>query len=364
MRIRSVKTYNFRNLENMAVSTDDRYVRLVGNNGQGKTNFLEAIYAACYGTSFRKATLAQLGTFDTDESAVHVEAMLDDGDIVRITYQIKDRKRSIFIQNKEIRDRKDLIYILPCIVFTHDDIDFVDGSPEAKRKFYNQTMTLHDPLFLDDLRRYSGLLKQRNTLLKDQRHDLLYLYNEQLADTGAAIVKKRSRLIDEFNELFPALYSLISLDTEHIQIVYRPSWRNCSGSEDAKKRLEKARDQDIRYQTTTTGPHRDSFFIMRKGKNYVETASTGQKRLISLILRSAQAAFYTKKTGIEPILLLDDVLLELDLEKRERFLENTRGFSQAFFTFLPGESYFKEGSYSGIVYSVCNGALSAYEKGI
>jgi DNA replication and repair protein RecF len=364
MRILSVTTYNFRNLESAHVSTDDRYVTLVGNNGQGKTNFLEAIYAACYGTSFRKATLSQLCTFDTEEAAVHIEAVLDDGDKVRITYQIKDRKRSMFFQNKEIRDRKDLIYILPCIVFTHEDIDFVDGSPEAKRKFYNQTMTLHDPLFLDDLRRYSGLLKQRNALLKEQRYNLLYLYDEQLAETGAAMVNSRSRLIDEFNELFPALYSRISLDSEPVRIIYRPSWKGCSQSEDAKIRLDKAREQDIRYQTTTTGPHRDSFLIMRKGKNYVDTASTGQKRLISLILRSAQAAFYTKKTGIEPILLLDDVLLELDLEKRERFLENTRGFSQAFFTFLPGESYFKEGSYSGIVYSVCNGALSAYEKGV
>jgi len=186
MRILSVTTYNFRNLESAHVSTDDRYVTLVGNNGQGKTNFLEAIYAACYGTSFRKATLSQLCTFDTEEAAVHIEAVLDDGDKVRITYQIKDRKRSMFFQNKEIRDRKDLIYILPCIVFTHEDIDFVDGSPEAKRKFYNQTMTLHDPLFLDDLRRYSGLLKQRNALLKEQRYNLLYLYDEQLAETGAA----------------------------------------------------------------------------------------------------------------------------------------------------------------------------------
>jgi DNA replication and repair protein RecF len=364
MRIDSVSIYNFRNLQNRKVFCDNTFVTLVGNNGQGKTNFLEAIYTACYGNSFRKTKLSQLCTFNTHEAAVSITAFLDDGEKIKITYRIKDGKRTIYIQNKEIRDRKELIYMIPCIVFTHEDIDFVQGSPEEKRKFYNQTMTLYDPLFLDDMRKYKNLLKQRNSLLKDKRYDLLNLYDYQLADVGMDIQKKRSQLVKEFNELFPELFKRISLDEEKVYVVYKPSWKDCRSTEEAENKLRKSLENDMRYQTTTTGPHRDRFIVVRNGKNYIETASTGQKRLVSLILRSAQASFFTRKTGTKPIILLDDVLLELDIEKRERFLDNTRGFSQAFFTFLPGEAYFREGSFSGKVYRVIDGEFSDYEKSI
>jgi DNA replication and repair protein RecF len=357
MRILSVTTYNIRNLENQTVETDNVFITLVGTNGQGKTNFLETIYSICYGNSFRKASLNQIKTFNKKEAFIKASIILDSNEKIEIKYIIKDGKRSIYLQNKEIKDRKELIYTVPCIVFNHEDIDFVQGSPEDKRKFYNQTLTLYDPLFLDDIRKYKSLLKQRNILLREERYDIIHLYDSQLAVVGMEIQKKRKTLIKEFNMLFPDLFSKITQEDEKVLVAYRPSWKNCNCSEDAEKKLKDSLDTDKRYQTTTTGPHRDKFYIVKNKRNYIETASTGQKRLVSLILRSAQAAFYTKKTGTNPILLLDDVLLELDIDKRARFLENTKGFSQAFFTFLPGEFYFRNGTFEGLVYKVEKGAI-------
>lgn len=360
MRIESVSTYNFRNLEDQVCDTKDNYVTLVGNNGEGKTNFLEAIYSACYGNSFRKSSLAQIRKFGTNESSVKVSVLLDSGEKITISMVIRQGTRSMYLNGREVRDRKELIYLVPCIVFTHEDIGFVQGSPDDKRRFFNQTMTLYDPLFLDDLRSYTGLLKQRNTLLKEERYDLIYLYDSQLSVVGMEIQKKRSALVGEFNKLFPELFSVISGDSKPLKTGYRPSWKECSSAEDAEIMLKESFSQDIRYQTTTTGPHRDRFIILQNGRNYIPTASTGQKRLVSLVLRSAQAAFYLKKTSTHPILLLDDVLLELDIERRARFLEHTRGFSQAFFTFLPGESYFRSGTFEGKVYKVEAGKLNEH----
>ena len=355
MKVISITTYNIRNLENQTVITDNKFITLVGNNGQGKTNFLESIYSICYGNSFRKASINQIKTFNTKEAYIKAEILLDSNEKIEIKYVIKEGKRSIYIQNKEIKDRKELIYTVPCIVFTHEDINFVQGTPEDKRKFYNQTLTLYDSLFLDDIRKYKSLLKQRNILLKEEKYDFLHIYDSQIAVTGMEIQKKREKLIIEFNMIFPQLFSLITQEEENVSIEYKPSWKNCTYADCAERILHDSLEKDKRYQMTTTGPHRDSFYVIKNKRNYIETASTGQKRLVSLILRSAQAAFYTGKTGIKPIFLLDDVLLELDIDKRARFLDNTKGFSQAFFTFLPREIYFREGSFEGIVYNVENG---------
>ena len=363
MRISSVTTYNIRNLKNQTVVTDSDYNILVGKNGQGKTNFLEALYIACYGNSFRKSLLKHTQTFGTSES--FIKAVIEtDREVLEVVFSLKNGKRNIHLQGKEIKDRKELIYTFPCIVFTHEDIDFVQGTPQDVRKFYNQTLTLYDPLFLDDMRKYNHLIKQRNMALRERQLDLLDLYDLQAAEVGIEIVRKREVLIKEFNEIFPASFTAVTGDDTAVSIQYQPSWKRCGDREEVLELLRKQRFQDLKYQMSTSGPHRDRFYVVRDGDDYVATASTGQKRLVSLIMRSAQAAFYTKKTGMKPILLLDDVLLELDMERRGRFLENSGGFSQAFFTFLPGETYFREHGYRGNIFTVDKGCITADEKSI
>ncbi len=342
MKFRSVGFKHFRNLEDTLISTDSTQVVLVGKNGQGKTNFLEALYTLCYGSSFRtsQSNVMCKHSFPTFSLSAVVET--DEKIQSTLFFNYSAQKREIRIDGKEIKDRKELIYNIPCIVFSHDDIEFVRGTPEHRRRFFDQTMSMYDPLFFDDLRQYRGVLKQRNAALKEQYYSLLPMYNQKLAEVGLRIQTLRKETVKEFNLIFPDLYNTISQNSSHIHIAYKPSWRNCETVEQIIEKLESHRDSDIRMNTTISGIHRDKFNVIDNDLYFSESGSTGQMRLASLIFRIAQMHTYRKKTNKKPILLIDDVLLELDIEKRGRFLKELDGYSQAFFTFLPKEQYFTE----------------------
>ncbi len=362
MKFISVGFRHFRNLEETLLPVDARRVLLVGENGQGKTNFLEAVYTLCYGSSFRSVPLNTLCTHGSSASTLSAAIENDDGYRQTISFAYADKKRVIRIDGKEIKDRKDLIYTIPCIIFSHDDIEFIRGTPEDRRRFFDQTMSMYDPLFFDDLRQYRLILKQRNKAIKENYIPLLSVYNEKIAQIGLRIQQRRKETVDEFNEMFTPLYRKVSgLDTE-LKIIYKPSWKNCSTEQDIIERLEHNLQQDTRMQTTVSGIHRDQFITMEDSSQFSLTGSTGQMRLASLIFRVAQMNTFRKKSGREPVILLDDVLLELDIEKRALFLSLLEGYSQAFFTFLPKESYFRDEKESeSLIYTVREGRFTSYE---
>ncbi len=343
MIIKRLVLDGFRNIQDHEISTSAKQVILTGENGQGKTNLLEAVYTLCYGTSFRTQNLKDCVTYGHE--FFRLESSFEDSQGLErkaeITFQ--DAKKHIRLDGKEIRDRKELIYCLPCIVFSHDDIEFVRGEPENRRRFFDQTMTMYDPVFFDDLRRYKSVLKQRNAAIKDQRTELLDIYDQKLAAYGIPIIKARSKVCTSFSAIFPDIYDAVSQEDSGIEIKYRPSWSEEASEEDIVQRLWEQRDVDLKMNTTTSGPHRDRFLVTNRNGVFVNGASTGQMRLSSLVFRSAQAAFFRQKTGLNPIFLMDDVLLELDTQKRARYLSYLGHYNQAFFTFLPEEKYF--GSY-------------------
>ena len=341
MSFSRVRIFQFRNLEDTEINFSDRDIYLVGENGQGKTNFLESIYLLCVGSSFRtknESILLKSGFRD-----MSITGAFNDGNISHvIRIKIENSVKSITIDGKKIKDRKELLSGFPCIAFTHDDINFVNGPPALRRLFINQTISLYDGAYIDSLRVYSRILKLRNRILKERRTDLLEIYDKQAAASGMEIQKKRVALIDEFNKTFTELYRNISGKDLDLKIRYSPSWKGIFEPENALKLIKENRSRDIMYSTTTTGPHRDRIGFYADGKNFAATASTGQIRLISLVLRASQAAFSFSKNGRQPVLLLDDVLLEMDLAKRKRFLNHLPDYRQAFFTFLPDEGLVNE----------------------
>lgn len=340
MRILSLDIRDFRNIQRASVNTDARSVVLIGENGQGKTNFLEALYVLCYGTSFRTSNLKETVFHEKQGFSIKATFINDSGHHHDIRVKYVQNKRIISIDQKEILDRKELIYTIPCIVFCHDDIEFVRGEPEARRRFFDQTMSMYNPLFFDDTRRYRNILRQRNAALKENRLSLVPIYDAQLARYGINIQVERRAAVEEFNTIFPQMYKDVSGTDLDISIEYLPSWRTAEKAEDAEELLSKALERDVRMQTTCSGIHRDKFIVKDKNGPFSQTGSTGQLRLASLILRMAQAGFFLKKTGKKPVLLVDDVLLELDVTRRGRFLSHIDDYSQAFFTFLPEEKYF------------------------
>jgi DNA replication and repair protein RecF len=341
MAFQSITTYSYRNLKDQKVFLDSPRIFLVGENGQGKSNFLESVYLLSYGSSFRTKTDRELIAFGKKEMALHGSYLRPEEDDLAgsIALKLSPSEKSIQLDGKRLQDRKQLISRIPAVVFSHDDISFVSGAPDRRRWFFNQIMSLFDPLFIDTLRDYRKILKMRNTSLKEQRRDLIPIYDQQLARRGFEIQERRRSLITEFNQVITPIFGTVSALTENFSIEYRPSWKNAADLDQVLSLLTERRPQDLLFGTTTSGPHRDRF-IFRLGKtDFARVASTGQLRLMSLILRIGQCRYFSQKTGRRPILLLDDVLLELDGDRRSRFLAQLPEYDQVFFTFLPDEKY-------------------------
>ena len=354
MRFTSLSIRNFRNISSADVDINAEDIVLTGINGQGKTNFLEALYLLCYGSSFRTNHIKECikhGSSGFMLSAISENNGLNE----RISISFADNKRKIIIDGKEITDRRSLIYSFPCIVFSHDDILFVKGEPEHRRKFFDQMMSLYSPLFFDSLRSYRAILMQRNAAIKQGNKEIISLYNKRLSIYGLELMKERAEAVYGFNSIFPELFKRISSTEMDITVKYQPSWQGMETSDEISLYLEANVDRDIVLSTTTSGPHRDRFTVMCGDIPFSSVGSTGQIRLASILFRIAEAAYFSEKTGNKPMILIDDVLLELDSAKRGLVLESLPEYSQAFYTFLPNESYFSDKKENSLTYTVSEG---------
>jgi DNA replication and repair protein RecF len=250
-----------------------------------------------------------------------------------------DHKKEIRIGEKTLSDRRGLFSEVMCLCFVQQDMEFIVGTPENRRRFFDQTLMLCDLSFLDTLRSYRQVLKSRNLCLRDNHADLLDVYDMQLATQGLILQNRRAGLVREFDATFRALLSEISGGDQEVEIRYRGSWEALHSIDEVIRYLELRRDRDRLIGATTSGPHRDLFSYVRGGKDYSHIASTGQLRLCALALRVAQARYLFEQTSRMPVLLVDDVLLELDPGKKSAFLARFPRYDQAFFTFLPDESW-------------------------
>lgn len=359
MPVLSISYVNFRNLNNAAIDLLAKEIFFVGENGQGKSNLLESIYYSAYGSSFRThndGELVKNGESDFGIKTLYREEN-ESTDSIFIKY--KDSKKRIEKNGKNVKDRKELINTIPCVLFCHDDLEFAIGEPERRRFFVDQCLSMYDILYIEILRRYKKILKSRNLSLKEQKYEMLDVYDIQLIENGAAIQKKRNDAIFQFNQIFGKLYETIT-GIEGVSIRYEPSWRSDKNTiptvAEIDEIVKSKREMEKLNQITLTGPHRDRIRFVKDGANFIPKASTGQRRLVAILLRVAQAIFYTQRTGKKPVLLMDDVLLELDPEKRQHVTLALPSYDQLFCTFLPGEPYEKYKRSTTRVYEIENGA--------
>ena len=342
MPVLSVSFINYRNLENATIDLLSKEVYFVGENGQGKSNLLESIYYSAYGNSFR--TRADAEIVKEGEKAFSLKTMYreENGSTSSLFITYENQKKKIDKNGKLVKDRKELINTMPCVLFCHDDLDYAAGEPEKKRFFIDQCLSMYDVLYIDISRRYKKILKSRNLSLKEQKYEMMDVFDLQLAKEGIEIQRKRSNTIFKFNQIFGKLYEEIT-GIDGLAIKYVPSWKTSDEQnltlDQAVSILKSKREMDRVIQTTMSGPHRDKIVFVRNGKNFVPNASTGQRRLLAILLRVAQAMYYTQVTEKKPVLLMDDVLLELDPDKRQSVTTLLPEYDQLFCTFLPGEPY-------------------------
>lgn len=214
---------------------------------------------------------------------------------------------------------------------------------------------MYDVIYIEISRRYKKTLKSRNLILKEKKYEMLKTYDFQLAESGREIISKRKNAVYQFNRIFTDLFEQVT-GIRGVYIAYNPSWKNIE-LEYILETLEKKREMDISLCTTMSGPHRDKIIFMKDEKSYIPIASTGQRRLISIILRIAQAKYYSEITGKKPVLLMDDVLLELDPAKRTKISTLLPEYDQLFCTFLPGEPYENYKRTTTKIYNMKDGVL-------
>ena len=338
--------YNFRNLKNDTIDLSKKEIFLVGENGQGKSNILESLYYSAYGISFRTHTDSQIIKNGEKNFSLNALYNVEENNTQKISIIYENNKKRIEKNGKKIADRKELINTIPCILFSHSDMQFAIGEPEYRRFFIDQSLTLYDSIYIDDLRNYKKVLKSRNAVLKNHEYEMLDIYDKQLVDLGLIIQKKRKNIIFSFNQIFSSLFEEVT-GISGVNISYHPSWKEKESengnifpaSQDILNYLLDRRNNEKENETTMSGPHRDRIDFVKDHKFFIPTASTGQCRLISLILRVAQAVFYTRATNLNPVILMDDVLLELDPSKRTKITSLLPQYDQLICTFLPGEPY-------------------------
>ncbi|MBS7401441.1 MAG: DNA replication/repair protein RecF [Eubacteriales bacterium] len=343
MRIAELTVDNFRNHTHTTLQLDPGVNVLVGPNGQGKTNLLEAIYLSCVGRGWRTSRDNEMVQFGKDNALVQVTAVKKFG-AVDIAIQLgTGLKKSIAINRVPIAKVAELMGQINCIFFSPDELKLVKEAPADRRRFINIDLSQIDKTYFYALARYNKILQQRNAYLKDNSDPReLAIWDGQLVKQGKIIIAKRQEFIQKLTPYVEAKHKELTGGQEKISLTYE----TCA---DLEKELLAARERDLRLRTTTVGPHRDDLAITINGQDVRVFGSQGQQRTVALSIKLAELDLFTKLTGERPILLLDDVFSELDSSRRTRLLiaiANTQAIITA--TDVPT---------SGKIFTVINGTV-------
>jgi len=333
-RILRHKTYHFRNLKDKEYFFDAPEVILVGKNGQGKTNILESIYMLCLANSFRSRKFEDICRMGMHDMSVKGYFYSD----IDISVFFENKKKTVYVNDKILKDRRDLLHNVQCVAFVHEDIQYINGSPLLRRRYLDQCLSIINPLYIDVLRSYKKVLYNRNIILKSQDTILLDVLDMQLVEYGMQIVQERLGFLERFSSRIGEIFSHVSGMKSLLKITYKTSWKN-SEKEKILSYVKTVRDKELLMRMTLTGPHRDDIDVFFSGKNFTSVASTGQIRLLSLIFKIIQAQISNETYSYQPILLFDDVLLELDEIYQNRFLSFIPPYDQVFFTFLKEKQF-------------------------
>jgi len=326
----SVTLKNYRNFEDLKVILDAHVNFFIGKNGQGKSNFLEAIYFVAYLRSLRTSQIKNLIKINTPETMIDLD--------FKSTSQNKNWKillndtgiQNLRINGAELSSTKEALGQLPIIFFQNEDLEIISGSAEKRRRFLDFFLASWFPLYSLNLSQYQATLKQKNSYLKKisiekiaADADLLATYNQSLADKAEIIEKYRYQTIQNLNTVLQKLFK----DVFNLEIEIRLDWVNDTGPYDApdwRERflalLNRGMAQEIKKGRSLVGPHHDDFYVYWNNFNARYFCSQGQKRLLALGLRLFEAE-RLREQGLDPIYILDDVLLELDSERVKSFLK-------------------------------------------
>ena len=323
MVIKSLKLKNYRNYELLDMTFDSKTNILYGDNAQGKTNILEALYLSGTTKSHRGTKDRDLIQFGREES--HLETIVEKkGMEFQIDMHLKKNSpKGIAINKIPIRKASELFGIVHFVFFSPEDLNIIKDGPAGRRRFIDLELSQIDKVYLSNLSNYNRIINQRNSLLKELYHqdhlmDTLDIWDMQLAEYGTKVIESRKQFIRQVNQIIADIHYRLTGGRERIELSYESSL----GSLSLEQALKKNRESDIRMKNTSVGPHRDDLCFLSGDLDIRKFGSQGQQRTAALSLKLSEIELVKEVIKDTPILLLDDVLSELDKHRQNYLLDS------------------------------------------
>lgn len=330
MKVKNLKLENFRNISSVNIDFDNEINVICGENAQGKTNIIEALWLFSGAKSFRNTKDSEFIKFGETRSKIYTEfEFLGTKNSAQINF---DEKRIAFYNEKKLANPSNLAGKFNAVVFSPSDLNLVVDGPDKRRRFLDTAIGQLYPNYIEILRSYSRAVMQRNKIIKDYRYDktlsvMLEIFETEIVESGNKIINYRKNYIQMLNNYVDKIYFGISCGKERILSEYISK----SGQNLDLKMLEEARNTDMFTATTSVGPHRDDINFKINGISARSYGSQGQKRSVALALKLAGAEVIKEISGEYPICLLDDVMSELDENRQNYILNHIRNW-QSFIT--------------------------------
>jgi DNA replication and repair protein recF len=365
MKVEHLYAVNFRNYAALDLNFQAMINVFFGQNAQGKTNILEALFYSAFGMSHRTSSEEDLLRWGNNALATGVAYSNFSGrhEVKIKKYQQQNRwKKEIFLDGAKVRP-KEHYGSLNVVMFSPEDLQLVKGEPALRRRFFDMQISQTDPLYYDLLVKYNRVLQQRNRLLKELRDGVgtlpaLIPWNEEFIRLAAALSKKRLLALAKLEQIASDIYASITQYKEKLTVHYElkgnngelfyPETADFCSEEFYRNKLAERQSVDILRGNTGIGPHRDDLQLLLNNMSLRSFGSQGQQRSGALALKLSQLEYVRQEIGEFPILLLDDVMSELDNNRRAQLLQFIDGRVQTFITVndkelipaLPGTAYF------------------------
>ncbi len=337
MKIDGIEIENFRNIEHLQTPFEETNI-IYGENAQGKTNLLEALYLFCGARTFRKAKDFELKRFGTEQAKIKIDF---ENSIRKETAEIviRDRREATLNGIKQ-KSPVDLSKEIKVVMFSPDHLNLIKEGPRERRNFADTALCQLKGGYRNVLNEYNRALKQRNSLIKNsirdpKQNEMLPVWDETLCENGAKIIYQREKYLEALSPIVKSIFFGISNNREEIEIGLQSEIEDRSSigaiKDQLLEKMQENAEKDVITGTTNAGPHRDDIEILINGKSARLYGSQGQQRSCVLALKLAEAQLLSEMTGEMPVALLDDVMSELDGGRQEYILNNIKA-GQIFIT--------------------------------
>jgi DNA replication and repair protein RecF len=323
MFIKTLELKNYRNYSTLQLAFNPGINILYGNNAQGKTNVLEAIYVCSVTKSHRGSKDREIIEFGEEES--HIKCVVEKNGIEnRIDMHLKKNKaKGIAVNGIPLRKSSELFGTIHVVFFSPEDLNIIKNGPSERRRFIDMELCQLNRIYTSDLVNYNKVLMQKNQLLKDlgfrpELRDTLPVWNEQLIHYGTSVIQKRKEFIQKLNGMIRVIHGNLTGGNEKIRIEYEPNTK----ADHFREELSRNEERELRQKMSLTGPHRDDISFYVNNVDIRRFGSQGQQRTAALSLKLAEIELVREIVKDTPILLLDDVLSELDRDRQNHLLNS------------------------------------------